>query len=138
MAEERYQDDQGTIIGAPNGGGRALEALGYTRIDDGDVPPAPVVIPEGEPTEQWTIAALKAYATREELDLLTEFSIVLVASADDDEEPAGETVIPDGLPDQGWKVGEIKAYAVREGIELGDAKNKGEYLAAIAAAKPAE
>jgi hypothetical protein len=53
-------------------------------------------------------------------------------------EPAGEpepespVEIPEGEPTDKWAVSEIKAYAAREGIDLGDARNKGEYLTAIA------
>lgn len=43
-----------------------------------------------------------------------------------------ETTIPDGDPTDKWSVAELKAYAAREGIELAGAKNKPEYLKAIA------
>jgi len=30
----RYQDDQGNVLDVPGSGGNALEALGWTRLDE--------------------------------------------------------------------------------------------------------
>ncbi|EFQ82708.1 hypothetical protein HMPREF0063_11917 [Aeromicrobium marinum DSM 15272] len=43
-------------------------------------------------------------------------------------------VVPEGAPEEAWTVPQIDAWAEREGFDFGDAKNKGEKLAAITAA----
>lgn len=48
------------------------------------------------------------------------------------DETENEVVIPDGTPTDKWAAGEIKAYAERASIDLGEAKNKTEYLKVIA------
>lgn len=49
--------------------------------------------------------------------------------------PDAPVEIPEGDPSDDWKVPQIDAYAAREGIDLGDAKNKADKLAAIATSK---
>lgn len=56
----------------------------------------------------------------------------LAAAEDTDEQP-----FPEGDPAESWKVDQLKAFAAADGIDLGDAKNKADILAAIAAAKSA-
>lgn len=46
---------------------------------------------------------------------------------------AADVVIPEGEPTDKWSAGELKGYADRESIDLGEAKNKGEYLTVISA-----
>ncbi|MDY7542609.1 MULTISPECIES: hypothetical protein [unclassified Cryobacterium] len=78
-----------------------------------------------EPGEQIIISD----EPREDLEALARWVSIPVP------EPTAETptVIPDGEPTEKWAVGELKAFAAREEIDLGAAKNKGEYFAAIIA-----
>lgn len=45
--------------------------------------------------------------------------------------------IPDGDPSTAWTVAELEAYATREAIDLTDAKNKSDRVAAIESARAA-
>ena len=84
-----------------------------------------------EPGEQIIISD----EPREDLEELARWVTIDVPEETEPEKP---TEIPDGEPADKWAVSELKAYAIREEIDLGDAKNKGEYLKAIADALDAK
>ncbi|GAB2646298.1 hypothetical protein GCM10027169_13100 [Gordonia jinhuaensis] len=44
--------------------------------------------------------------------------------------------IPDGEPSDSWTVAQLKAYAAEHDVDLGDAKNKPDILAVLAAEQP--
>lgn len=95
---------------------------GGTTSDDG-----PADIPEGEPTDKWSVAAIKAFATRERIDLAEAKNKGEYLTAI---EAAG--VAPAGEPTDEWTILQLKAYARREEIDLDGATLHDEILAKVA------
>lgn len=58
------------------------------------------------------------------LEVLAEAGLVKEVVPESDE-------APDGDPSDAWTVKQLKAYADAKGIDLGDAKSKGDVLAAV-------
>jgi len=86
-----------------------------------------VTIPDGEPTDKWAVSEIKAYATREGIDLgeaknKGEYLTVIAAVV----------TIPDGEASDEWTIPQLTAYAEREGIDLDGATLKDDILAKVA------
>jgi hypothetical protein len=95
----------------------ALEAGAPKPEGDGGTPEAETEIPDGEPTDKWSAAAVKAFANRERIDLgdaknKGEYLEVI--------EKAG--IAPAGDPAADWTILQLKAYARREEIDLDGAE----------------
>lgn len=109
---------------APDGDGQFdASTAGPTSEKDAE----PVEIPEGEPTDKWSAAAVKAFAGRERIDLgdaknKGEYLEVI--------EKAGYT--PAGDPTTEWTILQLKAYARREEIDLDGADLHDDILAKVA------
>jgi len=98
---------------APDGDGQFDASGADTSEKDG----GPAEIPEGEPTDKWSVAAIKAFAGRERIDLdgaknKGEYLEVI--------EKAG--FAPAGDPATEWTILQLKAYARREEIDLDGAE----------------
>lgn len=73
MAPHAYQSlepgEQVVISDEPREDLEELARWVSIPVPEAPEPEKPVEIPDGEPTEKWSVAELKAYAAREEIDL---------------------------------------------------------------------
>jgi hypothetical protein len=94
--------------GAPEGGSAPAGAPA-----DGGAPAGDVEIPEGEATDKWSVAQIKAFAERERIDLSEAKNKGEYLEAID---KAG--VAPAGAPAEEWTIKQLEAFARREQIDL--------------------
>jgi len=91
------------------------------------------------PAGVWTFGQLgdEVDVHEDDLERFDRLNVIQGAEPEQKPGPVEGPAVPEGDPSEEWTVKELEAYASEHGVDLSDAKNKADKLAAVTAAASA-